>query len=103
MSIFNNSGIEGQVILGPLTPVQRPGKTNSRAFQATITVLNKKGEIITKFQSGEDGHFRVSLKPGVYVLHPESPRSLPRAPVQTITVSENKFTQVDIKYDTGIR
>src|SRR5207249_6409258 len=103
MNLFNNSGIEGQVTLGPLTPIQRPGKTNYRSYQTTITVLNKKGEIITKFQSGEDGRFRVNLKPGVYVLRPESSRSLPRAPEQTVAVSENKFTQVSIRYDSGIR
>ena len=96
-------GIEGQAIIGPLSPIERPGVANYRPYQASVTVLDQKGEIVTEFQSGADGRFRVNLEPGVYVLRPESSRSLPRAPTQTVTVSENKFTQVRITYDSGIR
>jgi hypothetical protein len=96
-------GIEGQVILRPLSPIERPGMVNYRPYQATVTVLDQKGQIVTQFQSGVDGRFRVNLEPGTYVLRPESARSLPRAPTQTVTVSVSKFTQVQITYDSGIR
>jgi hypothetical protein len=95
-------GIEGQVIIRPVSPIERPGMINERPYQAAVTVQDQKGQIVT-FQSGADGHFRVNLEPGVYVLIPQSAQSLPRAPKQTVTVTENQFTQVRIMYDSGIR
>lgn len=97
------AGIEGEVLFGPISPIERPGVLNYRPYQATISVLDQNGQVITKFQSGLDGHFRISLEPGTYILRPESARSLPHAPKQTVTVSENKFKQVRITYDSGIR
>jgi hypothetical protein len=34
------SGIEGQVILRPISPIERPGMVNYRLYQATLTVLD---------------------------------------------------------------
>jgi hypothetical protein len=97
------SGIEGQVIIRPLSPIERPGVINYRPYQATVTILDEKGGVVTEFQTGADGRFRVNLKPGEYVLRPESSRSRPRAPKQTVIVSKKKFTDVRITYDSGIR
>jgi hypothetical protein len=100
---LNNSGIEGQVTIGPVSPVERLGIVNERPYQGTITVLNRAGQLVTQFQSDADGHFRVFLEPGTYILRPESPGSLPRADEQTVTVTDKNFTQVRITYDSGIR
>lgn len=97
------SGIEGQVTVGPISPVERPGMVNEHPYQATIIVLDKAGQIVTQFQSDVDGHFRVRLKPGTYTLRPESPATLPYAKEETVTVCKMKFTQVQISYDSGIR
>ena len=101
--ITYKSGIEGIVIISPVSPVERPGTINFRPFQADITVLNAAGETVTQFQSRTDGLFRVELKPGIYVLRPESSAIYPRAEEQTVTVSKNKFTRILINYDSGIR
>jgi len=98
-----NSGIEGQVSFGPISPVAQPGVDNYRPYQATITVLNENGQVVTQFQSNADGKFRVSLKAGKYILRPEAPGPRPSAAKQFVTVSEGKFTQVHINYDSGIR
>jgi hypothetical protein len=97
------SGIEGIVIISPISPVEQIGVPNFRPYQATISVLNTAGETVTQFQSREDGLFRVELKPGIYILRPESESIYPRAEEQTVTVSKNKFTRVLISYDSGIR
>ncbi len=97
------SGIEGQVMIRPISPVERPGVVNERPYQATITVLAQSGQVVTQFQSNKDGRFRVSLKPGIYILHPESPRPRPYAPEQAITVDKAGFTWIEINYDSGIR
>ena len=97
------SGIEGEVIVRPLSPIERPGMINYRPYQATVTVLDESGQIVTEFQSGANGHFQVNLEPGTYVLRPESDQSRPWSRKQTVTVPENKFICVRITYDSGIR
>jgi hypothetical protein len=98
-----SSGIEGQVIIRPISPVERRGVTNFRPYSATMTVLDESGRPLTQFRSGEDGYFRVTLAPGTYTLRPESPDRYPRAAEQAVTVSEGEFTHVCITYDSGIR
>lgn len=97
------SGIEGIVIISPISPIERPGVINYRPYEATITVLDEKGKTVTQFQSGPDGTFRVKLKPGIYTLRPESEINYPRAEEQKITVSKKEFTQIKINYNSGIR
>ncbi|MBI1744100.1 carboxypeptidase regulatory-like domain-containing protein [Candidatus Acetothermia bacterium] len=98
-----DSGIEGEIILRPISPVERPGMVNSRPYQATVTVLDANGQTVTQFQSDVKGHFQINLPPGTYTLRPESPSSHPFARQQTVTVSEKVFTRVLIAYDSGIR
>jgi hypothetical protein len=72
-----SSGIEGQILIGPVTPVERAGIGNNRPYQTTINVLDDEGRILTQFQSDPDGRFRLALKPGKYTL--ERKGSLSRA------------------------
>jgi len=98
-----DSGIEGQVFIGPNCPVVRVGEEcPDQPYQATLTVNNPKGERIVQIQTEEDGQFKISLPPGEYILHPESGR-LPSADEQTVIVEPGVFTQVIVNYDSGIR
>jgi hypothetical protein len=97
------SGIAGDVILQPVSPVQRPGSTNSRPYQAVIDVVDKAGRTIAEVRSDADGRFEIVLEPGAYVVRPESAAIYPHAPTQTVTVAEGRFTPVHIVYDSGIR
>jgi len=99
-----NSGIEGQVFIGPMCPVMREGQDcPDTPYQATISVLTTEGKKVTRFQTDENGSFHVPLAPGEYILHPESPSQLPYAAEQTVTVENDLFTNVIIHYDSGIR
>jgi hypothetical protein len=98
-----NSGIAGEVILRPVSPVERPGMINQRPYEAVIGVKNGAGRIIAEVRSDPDGRFRIVLEPGTYVLQPESPAIYPHAPAQTVTVTRDHFTPVHIVYDSGIR
>ncbi|MBW4574795.1 MAG: carboxypeptidase-like regulatory domain-containing protein [Aphanothece sp. CMT-3BRIN-NPC111] len=98
------SGIEGQVFIGPVCPVVQAGiNCADRPYQAAIAVLDEKGQIVTSLQTDAEGHFQVQLQPGRYTLRPESPGVLPYAAEQTIIVSDSQFTPVNITYDSGIR
>ena len=98
------SGIEGQVLLGPMCPVVQQGQEcPDQPYQATLTVMNRDGVQVTQFQTDDQGRFSVPLVPGEYVLHPESPNGIPFAGDQSFMVETGRFTQITIHYDSGIR
>jgi hypothetical protein len=97
------SGIDGQVILSPVSPVERPGTVNYRPYQAIIGVTNEAGRTVAEVRSGPDGRFEIILEPGTYVLHPESETMYPQAPAQKVAVVKGQITPVRIVYDSGIR
>ena len=98
------SGIEGQVLLGPMCPVVQQGQDcPDQPYQATLTVTNLNGVQVAQFQSDEQGRFRVSLVPGEYILHPESPNGIPFAGDQSFTVETGRYVQITVLYDSGIR
>jgi hypothetical protein len=68
-----------------------------------LTVTSQNGVQVAQFQSDEQGRFRVSLVPGEYILHPESPNGIPFAGDQSFTVETGRYTQITLHYDSGIR
>ena len=98
------SGIEGQVLLGPMCPVVQEGQPcPDQPYQATLTVRSLDGLQVAQFQTDAQGRFQVPLVPGEYILHPESPNGLPFAGDQSFTVQTGSFTRITIHYDSGIR
>ena len=98
------SGIQGQVLLGPMCPVVQQGQEcPDQPYRATLTVRTRDGVQITQFQTDADGHFKVPLVPGEYILHPESPNGIPFAGDQSFIVETGNYTQLIVNYDSGIR
>jgi len=99
-----DSGVEGQVLIGPVCPVEQPGDTcPDRPYQATLTVNNPQGEKVVQIETDEEGKFKITLEPGSYVLVPESTDMIPFASEQPFTVAEGKYTQLTVAFDSGIR
>ena len=98
-----DSGIEGMVTIGPISPVQRQGEPGERPYAGRILVKRMDGRAVAEVMSGADGRFKVDLKPGSYRLEPQSPGPLPIARPQEVTVEPHKFTEVSVSYDSGIR
>ena len=99
----SEAGISGQVTIGPVRPHATPGTPNKVPYEATVQVLDLRGQPVTTFRSDAAGNFCVALPPGQYVLRPQSSGPYPRAPEQTVIVSPNGFTHVLIMYDSGMR
>jgi hypothetical protein len=98
------SGVEGQVLIGPMCPVVQVGNPcPDQAYQATLTILDLNGKKLARFQTEADGTFHYAIAPGQYVLHPESPATFPHAPEQTFTVQQGQYTRLTVTYDSGIR
>jgi hypothetical protein len=99
-----DSGVEGQVFIGPMCSVIQEGQfCPDQPYHATLTVDSPNGQKITQVQTDQQGHFRIALKPGDYILHPESPNVMPFAGEQLFRVEADRFTQLTVHYDSGIR
>ena len=99
-----DSGIEGQVWIGPLCPVVQQGQAcPDQPYRATLIVNSRDGKKIVQVQTDGAGRFKIPLGPGEYILHPESPNVMPFASEQTFTVEAGRFTQITVNYDSGIR
>jgi hypothetical protein len=99
-----DSGLEGQVFMGPMCPVLQQGQPcPDQPYQATLAVNSLDGKKITQVQTDQQGRFRIALKPGAYILHPESPNVMPFAGEQIFRVEAGRFTQLTVNYDSGVR
>ena len=98
-----NSGIEGQLVIAPVKPLEDGETSNRRAYVGIVTVLDDKGQTVTELQSDANGRFRIALKPGTYTLQPRFRGVYARAAKQTVRVAAGEFIRVTIAYDSGIR
>jgi hypothetical protein len=99
-----DSGIRGMVLYGPTCPVQRAGQTCERPYATSITVKREPaGTVVARASSGSDGRFTARLSAGTYLLEPRNGKPYPRAQSQTVTVHRHRFTNVTIRFDSGIR
>ena len=104
----SDGGIEGKVVMGPMCPVERKDQPcPDKPLEASIEIQGQDDQDNKRrIRSGKDGRFRIDLAPGKYKLTPMAPNpgAPPRAPApQSVTVESGKYTQVTIKYDSGIR
>ena len=101
-----SSGIEGYVTQGPVCPgpaVIGDTSCEDQPYQANITILDGNNTQIAQLLTDNNGYFKITLKPGSYILRPESGKLFPIAADQIVEVLEGQFTQISIQYDTGIR
>jgi hypothetical protein len=101
--------LEGQVTIGPLQPVQKPGETPTvppEVYAARkIMVYNQSHTMLVKqVDLSDTGYYQVELQPGIYVVdinHIGMDRS-PDVPKQ-IEIKSGQTVRLDIDIDTGIR
>jgi len=90
-----------------VSPVERPGVPNTRPLPGAIITVRpaRGGEEITRLHADPNGRFEIALEPGTYLILPLPPQanaSLPRGKA-TVEVPVNRFVEVMVKYDSGIR
>jgi hypothetical protein len=99
-----DSGVQGQVWIGPVSPVEQQGVPNERPYSAVLRIARSSdGQVVATTTSGADGAFRVALAPGDYLLEPVNGDPLPVAPSQPFSVVAGRFTTLRVDYDSGIR
>jgi hypothetical protein len=99
------SGIAGLVTIGPMCPVvTQNNPCPDQPFAATLVVRDALGHELCLTRSGEDGRFQVVLPPGWYQLVPVTGSAgLPYAAPQDVVVEPDRYTEVTVSYDSGIR
>jgi hypothetical protein len=105
-SVPADTGIEGQVLIGPMCPVVQQGREcPDQPYQAVLIIQTSAGRRVTKITTNAKGKFRLPLAPGTYLLHPQNPQNspMPFATDQTFTVVKSHFTQITLVFDSGIR
>ena len=102
------SGIRGVARVGPISPVVRPGQPDSRPLPgAVITVQPPRGgRELVRVRADGSGRFQLKLNPGSYLLVPLPPdpgAQLPMGKPQPVVVRPGRFTEVTVRYDSGLR
>lgn len=98
------SGVEGQVLIGPMCPVMQIGQPcPDQPYQARLSIFRENGQKVVSFQTGVDGSFRLALAPGDYILRLESPGGMPYAEERPFSIHANQYTRLTVSYDSGIR
>ncbi|EST35164.1 carboxypeptidase-like regulatory domain-containing protein [Streptomyces roseochromogenus] len=103
----SGSGIEGRTTVDGGCPVIRVhSPCPDRPLRARLTITGRGAErTVAETTSGADGHFRVSLPPGTYTVHPANLTGAvaPIAQPTNVTVTVGRFATVVIPFDSRIR
>ncbi len=100
-----DSGLSGSALIGPTCPVVRADVPCPDAPYQAHFVVTRNGREVLRFDSDEEGKFKVNLAAGEYILHAENPdgNMLPYAQDISFTVTAGAFTNIIVSFDSGIR
>ena len=103
------SGVRGQVLLGPICPVERIPPDPACApkpYPTDIEIQADQGNgyvIIKTIATDGQARYSVMLEPGEYILTPVGGQPFPRCDSSDVGVVADNFTELNLSCDTGIR
>ena len=97
-SSSRSSGLFGQVMRGPVTPVCHAGTPCSRPAAGLTLEFLRAGVVRGQVTTAADGTYRIALAPGLYTL-----RGTMRLQPLKATVLAGTWTRLAVSIDTGIR
>lgn len=104
-----DSGVHGQVLLGPVCPVERippDPACADKPYQTIVQVIrlgSAKSSPFAVMETDKEGRFSITLPPGEYALVPAGGKVMPRCASQTVTVKPGVMQEVNLSCDSGIR
>jgi hypothetical protein len=98
-----DSGLYGRVVIDPAQPVCRIGVPCTAPAKHVVLKFAVPGRPIVRTKTDERGRYRVTLRPGTYIVAAEN-RAIGRGlePRQAV-VRTGRYRRVDFTLDTGIR
>ncbi len=104
LGIDADQGIVGLVLVGPTCPVPTSDPAcEDRPYSGWLTVTHSSGQKVTRVRSNDEGGFLVGLRPGRYVVTPDSGDPFPRGEPEEAEVIAGEFTSMTVRMDSGIR
>jgi hypothetical protein len=102
------TGIAGIALAGPVCPVETvppdPSCAPRPVAGAAVLIRDGGGAEVARVETAADGTFFAELPAGDYVLEPQPVEGLMgTAAAVAVTVEDEKTTEVQLDYDTGIR
>lgn len=99
--VAQDSGIEGQVLLGPTCPVVTEDDPCPDQPAGGVEVRVRQGDsVVATTMSDAEGRFRVAAPPGVYDVDAEAGMF---CKPQQVTVVAGSYASLALSCDTGIR
>lgn len=101
-----NGGVKGTATIGPICPVEQDPPDQScadRPYQATVSIKNQVGKVVINSKINADGSFQFDLPPGIYIIENASSSVMPTLSPAQVTVETNKYTEINLQFDSGIR
>ena len=101
-----STGVEVQVLKGPIQPVVREGERDTAPVAGAVVVIRTSGRSGTSRAATDSaGVARVPVPPGIHVVTVETcpgTMSLPKES-QTVSVTPGTYASTTLVCDTGIR
>lgn len=99
------AGIEGTISIGPVQGgPTRQGTPDSKPLPEMAFAVKQDGRVIHTFETDEQGHFRVELKPGHYtIVRKDRSGAVGSYGPFEVDVTAGKMKSVAWKCDSGIR
>jgi hypothetical protein len=101
----SETGIKGTVFWGPVKPgPAAPGQSDEAPLSGSFMAVDSKQKV-TRFRSDKQGSFEVCLPAGKYIIVPDNskPALFPGKQEKFVTVPENGFAEITLRYDSGMR
>jgi hypothetical protein len=99
-----SSGLRGVAFVGPQCPVEVEGSPCPDAPFAGEVRVTRGDDVVAQVSTDDQGRFEVSLDPGIYTITAVIDAGGPPSAVpQEVTVAQDRFTDVQLEVDSGIR
>jgi hypothetical protein len=97
------SGLKGLVLIEPAFPVCRVGQPCTKPARYVTITFSRRGRVVASTRTGSDGSYRITLKPGTYVVAAPKQRAGSGLLPRRVAVRSGLYRRVVFKLDIGIQ
>jgi hypothetical protein len=97
------SGLYGTVTRGPTRPVCEVDQPCEAPAADVTLVFYREGRRIARVRTNDQGKYRITLRPGRYLVRTTAPSIRRIIDPPLVTVPRGRYARVNFSIDTGIR
>lgn len=104
VSETTSSGIKGKMFIGPIKPSCGVNESCERPYKGLVIVKSAdNSREVARVSAEDNGDFKIPLPAGSYLLNSDGGGKPPFLKAQTVNVEKDKFLEVNLNFDSGIR